>query len=330
MRFYAMGKADASSGARATNAVATSVAAKASATNASATNAGAATAFEAGIQLGLKSILVSPSFLFRREAERAGAIQPISDLDMASRLSFFLWSSIPDDELLTLAEQKRLNHPEVLRAQVRRMLADQRSEALVTNFGGQWLQLRNVAALKPDPQILQSLKIAVVGQKTAQFLQARGFTATYTPSDFVADALLANFPENPAGQRILFPRVESGGREVLVEGFAAKGATITAVAAYQSGCPTTIDPTALAALESGKIDIISFASSKTVQHFCRLLEQALGDRWQSLLDPVIIASIGPQTTLTCETQLGRIDLEAQEYTLPGLTRAIVEFVTQSR
>ena len=145
MRFYAMGKADASS-ARATNAVATAIAAKAGATNASA-----ATAFEAGIQLGLKSILVSPSFLFRREAERAGAIQPISDLDMASRLSFFLWSSIPDDELLTLAEQKKLNQPEVLRAQVRRMLADQRSEALVTNFGGQWLQLRNVAALKPDP-----------------------------------------------------------------------------------------------------------------------------------------------------------------------------------
>jgi uroporphyrinogen-III synthase len=184
------------------------------------------------------------------------------------------------------------------------------------------------ATLNQDRQILQTLKIAVVGQKTAQFLQARGFAATYTPADFVADALLANFPEDPQGQRILFPRVESGGREVLVEGFAAKGAVITAVAAYQSGCPKAIDPTALAALESGEIDIITFASSKTVQHFCRLLEQALGDRWQSLLDPVIIASIGPQTTLTCETQLGRIDLEAQEYTLPGLTSAIVEFVTQ--
>jgi uroporphyrinogen-III synthase len=185
------------------------------------------------------------------------------------------------------------------------------------------------ATLKAKPEILQTLKIAVVGQKTAQFLQARGFTATYTPADFVADALLANFPEDPQGQRILFPRVESGGREVLVEGFAAKGAVIIAVAAYQSGCPKTIDPTALAALEAGKIDIITFASSKTVQHFCRLLQAALGDRWQSLLDPVIIASIGPQTTLTCETQLGRIDLEAAEYTLPGLTQAIVEFVTQN-
>jgi uroporphyrinogen-III synthase len=169
------------------------------------------------------------------------------------------------------------------------------------------------ATLKAQPEILQTLKIAVVGQKTAQFLQARGFAATYTPPDFVADSLLENFPEPPAGQQILFPRVESGGREVLVEAFTAQGATITAVAA----------------LESGKIDIITFASSKTVQHFCRLLQAALGDRWQSLLDPVIIASIGPQTTLTCETKLGRIDLEAEEYTLPGLTRAIVEFVTQN-
>jgi uroporphyrinogen-III synthase len=182
--------------------------------------------------------------------------------------------------------------------------------------------------LDHDPQILQTLKIAVVGQKTAQFLQARGLTATYMPEDFVADALLANFPDDPRGQRILFPRVESGGREVLVEGFRAKGAMITAVAAYQSGCPSAIASHVLEALESGKIDIISFASAKTVQHFCRLLEQALGDRWQSLLDPVIIASIGPQTTLTCETQLGRIDLEAEEYTLPGLTRAIVAFVAQ--
>jgi uroporphyrinogen-III synthase len=184
------------------------------------------------------------------------------------------------------------------------------------------------ATLKAKPEILQTLKIAVVGQKTAQFLQARGFAANYTPPDFVADSLLENFPEPPAGQRILFPRVESGGREVLVEAFTAHGATITAVAAYQSGCPIAIDPIALAALESGEIDIVSFASSKTVQHFCQLLQQALGDRWQALLDPVIIASIGPQTTLTCETKLGRIDLEAQEYTLPGLTRAIVEFVTQ--
>ncbi len=185
-----------------------------------------------------------------------------------------------------------------------------------------------LTTLNHDPQILNTLKIAVVGQKTAQFLQTRGFTAAYTPADFVADALLANFPEDPQGQRILFPRVESGGREVLVEGFAAKGATIVPVAAYQSGCPKAIAPLALAALESGEIDIVSFASAKTVQHFCDLLEQALGDRWQSLLDPVIIASIGPQTTLACETKLGRIDLEAAEYTLPGLTQAIVEFVTQ--
>jgi hypothetical protein len=112
--------------------------------------------FDAGIELALRRILASPQFVFRFEDDPAGlpagASYRLSDLNLASRLSFFLWSSIPDDELLKLAEQGRLTHPDVLRQQVQRMLADPRSESLVSNFGGQWLLTRNLRTTKPNPQ----------------------------------------------------------------------------------------------------------------------------------------------------------------------------------
>jgi mono/diheme cytochrome c family protein len=110
--------------------------------------------FERGIELAVRGILASPKFLVRVERDPVsvapGAIYPIGDFDLASRLSFFLWSSIPDDELLTIAEQGRLKEPAVLDRQVRRLLADPRAEALVTNFAGQWLYLRNVRTATPD------------------------------------------------------------------------------------------------------------------------------------------------------------------------------------
>ena len=110
--------------------------------------------FEAGIELALRRLLASPEFLFRVVRDPAG-IAPgtdyrLTDLELASRLSFFLWSSIPDDELLAAAEAGRLQEPEGLEAQVRRMLADDRAAALVENFAGQWLYLRNIPALAPD------------------------------------------------------------------------------------------------------------------------------------------------------------------------------------
>jgi mono/diheme cytochrome c family protein len=114
----------------------------------------AAEGFEAGIEMALRGLLASTEFLFRIERDRSD-VQPntpyrIRDLELASRLSFFLWSSIPDDELLDLAAGGKLSQPSVLRQQVRRMLADPRSEALVTNFAGQWLYLRNLAAVSPN------------------------------------------------------------------------------------------------------------------------------------------------------------------------------------
>ena len=110
--------------------------------------------FEDGIELALRRLLVSPEFLFRIVEEPtdavAGVPYELSDLELASRLSFFLWSSIPDDELLSVAERGALRDPAVLESQTRRMLADSRAEALVTNFAGQWLSLRNAAAVQPD------------------------------------------------------------------------------------------------------------------------------------------------------------------------------------
>jgi hypothetical protein len=101
-------------------------------------------------------MLVSPSFLFRIERDPAnaapGTVYRLSDFELASRLSFFLWSSIPDDQLLDLAAKGALHDPEVLGAQVRRMLDDPRSNALVTNFAGQWLYLRNLQVAAPDPE----------------------------------------------------------------------------------------------------------------------------------------------------------------------------------
>ena len=113
--------------------------------------------FDAGVEAALTYLLVSPQFLFRIERDPANARPAtpyrISDMELASRLSFFLWSSIPDDELLTLAAQDRLHTPAVLERQVKRMLADERARALGSNFAGQWLYLRNIRGLVPDPDV---------------------------------------------------------------------------------------------------------------------------------------------------------------------------------
>jgi uroporphyrinogen III methyltransferase / synthase len=170
-----------------------------------------------------------------------------------------------------------------------------------------------------DSRTLAGLKIAVVGQKTARSLQQHGITPDFMPPDFVADALISNFPIAPTGQRILFPRVESGGREVLAQEFTNLGATVVEVAAYQSQCPIAIDPPILLALQRQQVDIITFASSKTVKHFCQLIGTSLPSGWQ---ERVWIASIGPQTSATCRSLLGKVDIEATEYTLPGLVAAL--------
>ena len=119
---------------------------------AKATRAGAS--FEGGIKIALQAVLISPHFLFRGELQpepdNAQVCAPIDEFALASRLSYFLWSSMPDDELFALAQKKRLRKN--LPAQVRRMLADVKAKALIENFGGQWLQTRNLDIIAPDPK----------------------------------------------------------------------------------------------------------------------------------------------------------------------------------
>jgi hypothetical protein len=110
--------------------------------------------FERGIQMAVRRVLADPLFVFRFERDseslKAGTAHRVTDIELASRLSFFLWSSIPDEELLTAAEQGKLKDPAVLQLQVKRMLKDPKSQALISNFSGQWLFLRELRNRQPD------------------------------------------------------------------------------------------------------------------------------------------------------------------------------------
>jgi len=114
----------------------------------------AGTDFERGIEAAVEAVLVSPSFLFLREQDpprsAPGSVHPVSELELASRLALFLWSSLPDEELLAVAAKGQLREPVVLRQQVDRMLADPRAQGLTSNFAGQWLYLRNLEYQRPD------------------------------------------------------------------------------------------------------------------------------------------------------------------------------------
>ena len=133
--------------------------------------------FEAGIELALTSILINPNFLFRIEEEpndrKQGEIYKLPDIELATRLSYFLWSSLPDEELLQLAENNKLSNPDVLTQQVRRMLKDPKSNSLVENFASQWLYLRNLDSITPDlrlyPDFDDNLRHAFRGETTNLF-----------------------------------------------------------------------------------------------------------------------------------------------------------------
>ncbi|NMF57529.1 uroporphyrinogen-III C-methyltransferase [Pseudanabaena yagii] len=181
-----------------------------------------------------------------------------------------------------------------------------------------------------DSRALHSLKVAVVGRKTAEVLANYGITPDLVPVDFIADSLIDAFLTGNhvlTDKKLLFPRVQSGGREVLVEQLQQHGAIIESIPAYESGCPEAIDPVALAAIQSQKLDVITFASSKTVRYFCQLLDRVTArETWQTWIASAKIASIGPQTSKTCDELLGRVDCEAVEYTLDGLAEAIAKIL----
>jgi mono/diheme cytochrome c family protein len=156
--------------------------------------------FDLGVEKAVERLLVSPQFLYRIEREPAnvhpGAVRPgvswrVSDLELASRLSFFLWSSIPDDRLLDLAEHNKLHEPAVLSAEVGRMLADKRADALATNFAEQWLYLRDIEAKQPDeilfPEFDQTLREAM-HEETQLFLGS-----VFRENRSILDLLSANY-----------------------------------------------------------------------------------------------------------------------------------------
>lgn len=198
---------------------------------------------------------------------------------------------------------------------------DQVNWLLLTSANGVQGFFQRLAHHGLDSRTLGRCKIAVVGRKTAQTLATYHLQPDFIPPDFIADALIDHFPEQITAQTFLFPRVETGGRDVLVKAFREQGATVWEVPAYESGCPATLAPAARTALEQGTIEIITFASSKTVVNAHHLL-QAI-PQWQTLLAPVKIASIGPQTSQACLDCFGRVDIEARSYTLEGLGEAIV-------
>jgi len=151
--------------------------------------------FDTGIQQGLERILAAPSFLFRVEAVPAdvapNAPYRLSDLDLGSRLSFFLWSSVPDDELLNLASRGRLKDPKVLEQQVQRMLHDQRSQALVDGFANRWLGLSKLAGLLPDTDLYREFD---EGLRDAMAQETRTFIASQLRENrSVVDLITANY-----------------------------------------------------------------------------------------------------------------------------------------
>lgn len=196
---------------------------------------------------------------------------------------------------------------------------------ILTSSNGVDYFFERLAAQNRDARALAGVKIAVVGEKTAQSLKQYGLQPDFIPPDFVADALVEHLQAQLKGKKVLFPRVETGGREILVKELTAIGAEVVEVAAYQSQCPETFAPAALEAIHRGILDVITFASSKTVKCFYQLLKA----QGEADLTGVCIASIGPQTSKTCVELLGRVDLEATEYTLEGLTQAIVQWANDN-
>lgn len=171
---------------------------------------------------------------------------------------------------------------------------------------------------------LKNIKIAVVGDKTRLHLINYGITPSFTPPDYVSDSLIEYFPnrDNLKGTKILYPKLEAGGRENISEELSSLGATVTAVPAYQSNCSSKIPSETISAFEEGRINVVTFASPKTVECFYHMIQSIDGE---SLLNNICIASIGPVTSYACKDVLGRVDVEAQPYTLDGLIKAIIEW-----
>ncbi|QEY32916.1 uroporphyrinogen-III synthase [Synechococcus sp. RSCCF101] len=167
----------------------------------------------------------------------------------------------------------------------------------------------------------RGLRLAAVGRRTAEVLEAQGAAADFVPADFVADSLIDTFPVSGFGLRMLLPRVQSGGRTLLAEAFGEAGARVVEVAAYESRCPRAWPEATVTVLREGALAAITFSSGKTVRHSVALLQQHFGEHWREPLRDTALVSIGPQTSRTCRELLGEPDAEADPHDLNGLLAA---------
>ena len=183
-------------------------------------------------------------------------------------------------------------------------------------------RLRNLnSSLK---ECSKKIKIAVVGEKTALTLSDFGIEADFVPPEFVAESLIENFPISGYGLRILLPRVQTGGRNLIADEFRNSGSRVVEVAAYETRCPDSIPPETINAISNRNIDAIVFSSGKTVLNSAFLLKKEFGKEWLSFFDDAKLLTIGPQTSKTCEKLFGRVDRQANKYTFEGLLDTAID------
>jgi len=173
----------------------------------------------------------------------------------------------------------------------------------------------------------RSLKIAAVGRKTADFLQKLEVKVDFVPPKYLADSLIKHFPVSGWGLKMLIPRVQSGGRNILAEAFGNSGAKVVEVAAYESRCPIDFPGITAQALAKKEVDIIAFTSGKTAKHTAQLMQNYFGLNWNKELEGVKLVSIGPQTSITCMKYFYRVDQEANPHDLEGLVVACVRSIS---
>ncbi|KGG16823.1 MULTISPECIES: uroporphyrinogen-III synthase [unclassified Prochlorococcus] len=207
--------------------------------------------------------------------------------------------------------------------------------ALLEIEGFHWIIFSSINGVKGVEQRLKligkslssvskGLKIAVIGKKTAQYLKTFGVIPDFVPPQFVADSLIDHFPVSVEGLRILIPRVQSGGRNILAEALCKLGGLVVQVPAYESKCPKDIPSETVIALENAKVDAIVFTSAKTAINTSKLLLSIFGDQWKKIILDVNIISIGPQTTISCKKEFDKVDQQAKQYDLDGLIEACIE------
>ena len=208
-------------------------------------------AFDDGIELALRRLLTDPEFVYRRETVPAnvpvGETYRISDLALASRLSFFFWSSIPDDDLLALAEQGRLHDWDVLGAQVRRMVADPKSTVMIENFAGQWLNLRGLDTVQPNPSVYPDFddnlrdafrrEVELVFDSIVQ--EDRSVLDLLTADYTFVDERLARHYGIPNVYGSQFRRVRLGAGLDMRRGLLGKGALLTVTSQATRTSPVT-------------------------------------------------------------------------------------------